>query len=161
MAPHKVSAQGYRLARVRRHHHKRVRSSIPTIRTRLSHINTSPVYNPHTPNSEMEVGEGASTQVIDSQTPLPGAGQNGSRASSSGRRKSKTAEAFSTPVTEKPKNKKSSTKSDGVIALTEGDDTHTGQSTLPLARVKKIIKLDEDVKACSNSASFAITIATV
>ncbi|KAK9476394.1 histone-fold-containing protein [Lipomyces japonicus] len=31
---------------------------------------------------------------------------------------------------------------------------------LPLSRVKRIIKLDEDVRACSNSAAYAVTIAT-
>ncbi|KAK9447556.1 histone-fold-containing protein, partial [Limtongia smithiae] len=36
----------------------------------------------------------------------------------------------------------------------------TGQTQLPLSRVKKIIKLDDDVRACSNSGTFAVTIAT-
>ncbi|KAH6660379.1 histone-fold-containing protein [Truncatella angustata] len=36
----------------------------------------------------------------------------------------------------------------------------TGQTQLPLSRVKKIIAQDQDVQICSNNASFAITVAT-
>ncbi|KAK5077914.1 hypothetical protein LTR64_003684 [Lithohypha guttulata] len=36
----------------------------------------------------------------------------------------------------------------------------TGTSTLPLARVKKIIAQDEDISQASNSAAFAISVAT-
>ncbi|KAJ9604368.1 hypothetical protein H2200_011202 [Cladophialophora chaetospira] len=36
----------------------------------------------------------------------------------------------------------------------------TGSTALPLARVKKIIAQDEDIAQCSNSASFAIAVAT-
>ena len=36
----------------------------------------------------------------------------------------------------------------------------TGTSTLPLARVKKIISQDDEIAQCSNSAAFAISIAT-
>ncbi|KAK9472355.1 histone-fold-containing protein, partial [Dipodascopsis tothii] len=36
----------------------------------------------------------------------------------------------------------------------------TGHAALPLARVKRIIKLDEEVRTCSNPAAFAVTIAT-
>ncbi|KAK9468612.1 histone-fold-containing protein [Lipomyces arxii] len=36
----------------------------------------------------------------------------------------------------------------------------TGSVSLPLSRVKKIIKLDDDVRACSTSATFAVTVAT-
>ncbi|KAL6719208.1 hypothetical protein ACLMJK_003445 [Lecanora helva] len=36
----------------------------------------------------------------------------------------------------------------------------TGQASLPLARVKKILSIDEDTKAVSNNASFVITVAT-
>ncbi|KAJ9496576.1 hypothetical protein LTR99_008984 [Exophiala xenobiotica] len=36
----------------------------------------------------------------------------------------------------------------------------TGSSVLPLARVKKIIAMDEDVAQCSSTAAFAISIAT-
>ncbi|KKY16609.1 putative ubiquinol-cytochrome c reductase iron-sulfur subunit [Phaeomoniella chlamydospora] len=36
----------------------------------------------------------------------------------------------------------------------------TGSSVLPLARVKKIIAMDDDIAQCSNSAAFAISIAT-
>jgi hypothetical protein len=36
----------------------------------------------------------------------------------------------------------------------------TGSSRVPLARVKKIIAQDEDIAQCSNSAAFAISVAT-
>lgn len=36
----------------------------------------------------------------------------------------------------------------------------TGAASLPLARVKKILHIDEDIIACSNNGAFAITIAT-
>jgi len=36
----------------------------------------------------------------------------------------------------------------------------TGSTALPLARVKKIIAQDEDIAQCSNSAQFAIAVAT-
>ncbi|KAI9828060.1 MAG: hypothetical protein M1832_003587 [Thelocarpon impressellum] len=36
----------------------------------------------------------------------------------------------------------------------------TGQASLPLARVKRIIHLDEDIGNCSNNAAFVITVAT-
>jgi hypothetical protein len=36
----------------------------------------------------------------------------------------------------------------------------TGTSRVPLARVKKIIAQDEDIAQCSNSAAFAISVAT-
>ncbi|KAK9458803.1 uncharacterized protein V1516DRAFT_656830 [Lipomyces oligophaga] len=36
----------------------------------------------------------------------------------------------------------------------------TGQSSLPLSRIKKLIKLDDEVRACASSAAFAVTIAT-
>ncbi|KAK5186062.1 hypothetical protein LTR44_002111 [Exophiala sp. CCFEE 6388] len=36
----------------------------------------------------------------------------------------------------------------------------TGSSVLPLARVKKIIAMDEDIAQCSTTAAFAISIAT-
>ncbi|ETN45246.1 uncharacterized protein HMPREF1541_10123 [Cyphellophora europaea CBS 101466] len=36
----------------------------------------------------------------------------------------------------------------------------TGTSKVPLARVKKIIAQDEDIAQCSNSAAFAISVAT-
>ncbi|ETI21538.1 hypothetical protein G647_07885 [Cladophialophora carrionii CBS 160.54] len=36
----------------------------------------------------------------------------------------------------------------------------TGSTALPLARVKKIIAQDEDIAQCSNSASFAVAVAT-
>lgn len=39
-------------------------------------------------------------------------------------------------------------------------DEITGTSSLPLARVKKIIATDEDLVQCSNSAAFAISVAT-
>ncbi|KAK9455081.1 histone-fold-containing protein [Dipodascopsis uninucleata] len=39
-------------------------------------------------------------------------------------------------------------------------NTNTGGISLPLSRVKRIIKLDEDVRACSNPAAFAIAVAT-
>ncbi|KAF7512140.1 hypothetical protein GJ744_002302 [Endocarpon pusillum] len=39
-------------------------------------------------------------------------------------------------------------------------DEITGTSALPLARVKKIIAMDEDLVQCSNSAAFAISVAT-
>ncbi|CUS14329.1 unnamed protein product [Tuber aestivum] len=35
----------------------------------------------------------------------------------------------------------------------------TGHSALPLSRVKKIIRLDDDVNGCSNNAAFLVTIA--
>ncbi|KAI1910337.1 hypothetical protein LOZ12_004686 [Ophidiomyces ophidiicola] len=36
----------------------------------------------------------------------------------------------------------------------------TGQSTLPLTRIKKIIRLDEDIAQCSNNAAFLVSVAT-
>ncbi|KAL2006310.1 hypothetical protein VTN00DRAFT_9964 [Thermoascus crustaceus] len=36
----------------------------------------------------------------------------------------------------------------------------TGQSALPLSRIKKIIQLDEDIVQCSQNATFLIAIAT-
>ncbi|KAI0132685.1 histone-fold-containing protein [Xylariales sp. AK1849] len=36
----------------------------------------------------------------------------------------------------------------------------TGQTQLPLSRVKKIIGQDQDISICSNNAAFAITVAT-
>ncbi|KAI9728027.1 MAG: hypothetical protein M1834_007841 [Cirrosporium novae-zelandiae] len=36
----------------------------------------------------------------------------------------------------------------------------TGTASLPLARVKRILQVDEDINQCSNNAAFAITIAT-
>ncbi|KAL2267060.1 hypothetical protein VTJ83DRAFT_4337 [Remersonia thermophila] len=36
----------------------------------------------------------------------------------------------------------------------------TGQTQLPLTRVKKIIAMDPDITVCSNNAAFAITLAT-
>ncbi|RAO68005.1 uncharacterized protein BHQ10_004017 [Talaromyces amestolkiae] len=41
------------------------------------------------------------------------------------------------------------------------DETEaTGQSVLPLARIKKIIQLDEDIAQCSHNATFLIAMAT-
>jgi len=37
----------------------------------------------------------------------------------------------------------------------------TGQTQLPLTRVKKIIAVDPDINICSNNAAFVITLATV
>ncbi|KAK9311805.1 histone-fold-containing protein [Lipomyces starkeyi] len=65
-------------------------------------------------------------------TPINGA------KSSSGKKKTKSHNNTPTSITQPP----------------------TGQASLPLARVKRIIKLDEDVRACSNSAAFAVTVAT-
>ncbi|RMZ92474.1 hypothetical protein DV736_g279, partial [Chaetothyriales sp. CBS 134916] len=39
-------------------------------------------------------------------------------------------------------------------------DEVTGSSALPLARIKKIIGQDDDIAQCSNSAAFAISVAT-
>ncbi|KAI9752836.1 MAG: hypothetical protein M4579_005451 [Chaenotheca gracillima] len=39
-------------------------------------------------------------------------------------------------------------------------DEVTGQATLPLTRIKRIIRVDDDVQNCANTAAFAITIAT-
>ncbi|RMZ75927.1 hypothetical protein DV738_g5215, partial [Chaetothyriales sp. CBS 135597] len=39
-------------------------------------------------------------------------------------------------------------------------DEVTGSSALPLARIKKIIAQDDDIAQCSNSAAFAISVAT-
>ncbi|KAH0541304.1 hypothetical protein FGG08_004228 [Glutinoglossum americanum] len=39
-------------------------------------------------------------------------------------------------------------------------DEVTGQAALPLARVKRIIHLDEDVVTCSTNAAFVVTVAT-
>ncbi|KAL2827898.1 CBF/NF-Y family transcription factor [Aspergillus pseudoustus] len=36
----------------------------------------------------------------------------------------------------------------------------TGQSSLPMARIKKIIQLDEDIVQCSNNATFVVAMAT-
>jgi len=36
----------------------------------------------------------------------------------------------------------------------------SGQSALPLTRIKKIIHLDEDIAQCSNNAAFVIAVAT-
>ncbi|KAI1820819.1 hypothetical protein F4861DRAFT_36925 [Xylaria intraflava] len=37
----------------------------------------------------------------------------------------------------------------------------TGQTQLPLSRVKKIVAQDQDINICSNNAAFVITLATV
>ncbi|KAJ5091952.1 hypothetical protein NUU61_006822 [Penicillium alfredii] len=43
----------------------------------------------------------------------------------------------------------------------EGEpDEITGQSALPISRIKKIIQLDEDIVQCSNNATFVIAMAT-
>ncbi|KAJ5457693.1 hypothetical protein N7475_009081 [Penicillium sp. IBT 31633x] len=39
-------------------------------------------------------------------------------------------------------------------------DEITGQSALPISRIKKIIQLDEDIAQCSNNATFVIAMAT-
>ncbi|KAL8731637.1 MAG: hypothetical protein Q9166_003325 [cf. Caloplaca sp. 2 TL-2023] len=39
-------------------------------------------------------------------------------------------------------------------------DEVTGSAALPLARVKRILALDEDIHQCSNSGAFVITVAT-
>ncbi|KAJ5098724.1 hypothetical protein N7532_005725 [Penicillium argentinense] len=39
-------------------------------------------------------------------------------------------------------------------------DEITGQSALPISRIKKIIQLDEDIVQCSSNATFAIAMAT-
>ncbi|KAJ6019644.1 hypothetical protein N7499_009391 [Penicillium canescens] len=39
-------------------------------------------------------------------------------------------------------------------------DEITGQSALPISRIKKIIQLDEDIVQCSNNATFVIARAT-
>ncbi|EAU31878.1 conserved hypothetical protein [Aspergillus terreus NIH2624] len=39
-------------------------------------------------------------------------------------------------------------------------DEITGQSALPISRIKKIIQLDEDIVQCSSNATFVIAIAT-
>ncbi|KAK9236792.1 hypothetical protein V1525DRAFT_405967 [Lipomyces kononenkoae] len=56
--------------------------------------------------------------------------------------------------------KKAKSKSQDVVSPPSVPQVPTGQARLPLARVKRIIKLDEDVRACSNSAAFAVTVAT-
>ncbi|MCJ1357040.1 MAG: hypothetical protein MMC33_007036 [Icmadophila ericetorum] len=44
-------------------------------------------------------------------------------------------------------------------AITPPDEI-TGSAALPLARVKKILDIDEEINKCSNTAAFAITFAT-
>ncbi|KAJ5653784.1 Histone-fold [Penicillium lividum] len=39
-------------------------------------------------------------------------------------------------------------------------DEITGQSALPISRIKKIVMLDDDVAQCSNNATFVIAMAT-
>ncbi|KAJ6119911.1 hypothetical protein N7523_004191 [Penicillium sp. IBT 18751x] len=39
-------------------------------------------------------------------------------------------------------------------------DEITGQSALPISRIKKIIQLDEDIAQCSNNSTFVIAMAT-
>ncbi|KAJ5279682.1 hypothetical protein N7478_005054 [Penicillium angulare] len=39
-------------------------------------------------------------------------------------------------------------------------DEITGQSALPISRIKKIIQLDEDIVQCSNNATFVVAMAT-
>ncbi|KAK9384267.1 histone-fold-containing protein [Lipomyces mesembrius] len=56
--------------------------------------------------------------------------------------------------------KKTKSHNKEVVTPTSVTQPPTGQASLPLARVKRIIKLDEDVRACSNSAAFAVTVAT-
>ncbi|KAK9370274.1 histone-fold-containing protein [Lipomyces kononenkoae] len=58
------------------------------------------------------------------------------------------------------KKKAKSHSQDSVSPMSAAQAAPTGQVRLPLARVKRIIKLDEDVRACSNSAAFAVTVAT-
>ncbi|KAL6249353.1 hypothetical protein RBB50_003206 [Rhinocladiella similis] len=45
-------------------------------------------------------------------------------------------------------------------APVEPPEAITGTSVLPLARVKKIIAMDDDIAQCSTTAAFAISIAT-
>ncbi|KAJ5140210.1 hypothetical protein N7448_003618 [Penicillium atrosanguineum] len=40
-------------------------------------------------------------------------------------------------------------------------DEITGQSALPISRIKKIIQLDEDIAQCSNNSTFVIAMATM
>ncbi|KAJ5546526.1 transcriptional regulator family: Histone-like TF [Penicillium frequentans] len=39
-------------------------------------------------------------------------------------------------------------------------DEITGQSALPISRIKKIVQLDDDIVQCSNNATFVIAMAT-
>ncbi|KZF19379.1 histone-fold-containing protein [Xylona heveae TC161] len=43
---------------------------------------------------------------------------------------------------------------------TSSSEEVTGQVSLPLARIKRIIHVDDDIHNCSNNAAFTITIAT-
>ncbi|RJE18789.1 Histone-like transcription factor [Aspergillus sclerotialis] len=42
----------------------------------------------------------------------------------------------------------------------ESVDEITGQTALPMARIKKIIQLDDDIVQCSSNATFVISVAT-
>ncbi|OJJ81722.1 histone-fold domain-containing protein [Aspergillus glaucus CBS 516.65] len=42
----------------------------------------------------------------------------------------------------------------------EPSDEITGQSALPISRIKKIIQLDDDIVQCSTNATFVISVAT-
>ncbi|EAW12926.1 histone-fold domain-containing protein [Aspergillus clavatus NRRL 1] len=53
-----------------------------------------------------------------------------------------------------PKDKSAST------STSASADEITGQSALPITRIKKIIQLDEDIVQCSGNATFVITMAT-
>ncbi|PLB42224.1 histone-fold domain-containing protein [Aspergillus candidus] len=46
------------------------------------------------------------------------------------------------------------------MSLKESPDEITGQSALPIARIKKIIQLDDDIVQCSSNATFVIAMAT-
>ncbi|KAK9491910.1 histone-fold-containing protein [Lipomyces doorenjongii] len=70
--------------------------------------------------------------------------------------------AATTPIngTKSSSEKKKPKSHNKEVTPTSVTQPPTGQASLPLARVKRIIKLDEDVRACSNSAAFAVTVAT-
>lgn len=53
------------------------------------------------------------------------------------------------------------TNSTGAREKERDDGREPGTSLLPIARVAKIIKADQDVQACSKEATFLIGIATV
>ncbi|RDW78811.1 histone-fold domain-containing protein [Aspergillus mulundensis] len=52
------------------------------------------------------------------------------------------------------------TKDSKTVSGSDASPEITGQSSLPISRIKKIIQLDDDIVQCSNNATFVVAMAT-
>ncbi|KAL4909485.1 hypothetical protein BDW74DRAFT_82446 [Aspergillus multicolor] len=52
------------------------------------------------------------------------------------------------------------TKDSKPVSVSDASPEITGQSSLPISRIKKIIQLDDDIVQCSNNATFVVAMAT-